>query len=187
MTGNILADLAVLGISQQHPITVIRVSLVAKTLVPDLWQPTVTVIEEAIYRNLDAGYLKVIVSPVDNTESVALTISGADRISSLLLHDTGSLASAATLALEAVQFCFLDLANHDTTTRVLTNLRVKLRQRLAQFESRCQRCPHGGRFTRLWMTNEQNRMENMARLLAEVSNEAGANRHSSYYLQEAAE
>lgn len=171
--GTIIADLAVLGTVQRGPATADRLPAVAKSLVPEYWQPTAAVIEAAIGRNMAAGALRA-------DGALALTEAGRVRFSALILSDTGSLACPAALALEALQFCFLDCADADTAARALARLAVRLEHRLTDLEIRCRQCPHRGRYAALWMEFEQRRLKEMARLLAAVSCDAATSEPVSH-------
>jgi len=177
MPGSTIADLAVLGISQTGPIAPQRLVVVAKTLVPDLWNPTAGVIDAAICRNLSASHL-VIEDANFGGEDLELTIRGSEKLRGLLLHDPGHAASPATHATEAIQFCFLDAADPETAELVLVRMQTRLHQRLSELRQRCRRCPHNGRYVNLWMGMEQRRLEAAAQMLAVVTSNSPSPRNS---------
>lgn len=179
MSGTAIADLTVLGICYARPIRVKRIITIAKSLVPEFWQPTTDVIEAACRRNLSNGCLQNPIRTHSSTE-LELTPIGINRVADLLTHDPGELTQPSTLAMDAVQFCFLDFADTETKISVLGRHTARLNRRLAQFEDRCRNCPHQGDFTRLWMDAERSRLDGMAQLLAKVSAEPAI---SSSYTQ----
>ncbi len=170
MSGTMIADLAVLGIAHQHPLPVDRIAVIAKALVPDLWQPTRDVIAASGQRNLKAHFLNRNCQN-SKADELVLTDAGSNQVIKLLRHDTGDHTQPSTLVLDALQFCFLDFADTATKISVLNRHTARLERRLAQFEDRCRKCPHQGRFSRMWMAAERSRFECMARLLEDVSAE----------------
>jgi hypothetical protein len=170
MSGTAIADLTVLGITYSRPIRVDRIISIAKSLVPEFWQPTTEVIEAACRRNILNGCLSRN-APENAAAQLTLTAPGIRRVADLLTHDPGELTQPSTLAMDAVQFCFLDFADSETKISVLSRHTQRLNQRLAQFEDRCRQCPHQGHFTRMWMDVERSRLDCMAQLLARISSE----------------
>lgn len=172
MSGFNIADLAVLGIAQRGSIPTTSLINIAKAMVPDLWYPTTDVIEFAVQRNLKAGFLS---AQNQNSANISLTLTpfGATQLRSLLLCDPGKVPSSITQATEAVQFCLLDAIDSMTAERVLCRLRGRLQERKAAFDNRCERCPHHGRYARLWMNAEQRHLETTSQMLEEISSELG--------------
>tara|TARA_B100001142_G_C14221941_1_gene611885 strand:- start:222 stop:779 length:558 start_codon:yes stop_codon:yes gene_type:complete len=168
MSINILTDLAVLGIAHQGPITTSKIAVIAKSLVPELWSPTIGVIDAAVRRNLQIEYLarekEEAKSPL-----LKLTETGHTQIQKLLLCDPGDHISSATQAVETVQFCFLDAASRTTAEMVLTRLQNQQKKRLKALRDRCRNCPHEGRYMKLWMGTEQRRLAAVKQMLAIVS------------------
>jgi len=172
MPWNVLPDLAVLGITASSPTPVNQVVKISKDLVPDLWNPTGEVIEQAIFRLLGDG-LVVASDHQGAPDHLYVTAGGRDRLRRLLCFDPGYMTSPATLAVEAVQFRFLDVADSDTTDQVLNRLRGRIERRRDELKRRCKAQPAQGRFANLWMTMEQLRLTEMARLMALIGREAG--------------
>lgn len=186
MSGNVITDLVVLGIAQQGPIVVDSVVRVAKSLVPELWQPTGGVIFSSIRRNLDKGYLRH-EEPEKAADQLMITQAGLDRVRTLMLQDSGGITSSTTLAADVVQFCFLDIADAETTVCVLDRLKGKTDRRLRELEGRCNRCPNRGRFTNLWISMERRRLEGFADMLAMVSGQSLPNTVAYFETRLAAE
>ena len=168
MSVNILTDLAVLGIAHQGPITIRKIAAVAKSLVPELWSPTNGVIDAAVRRNFQIGYLAKEKGEAKPT-LLKLTDSGRTQIQKLLLCDPGNHVSPATQAVETVQFCLLDAASRTTAKMVLTRLQNQQKKRLKALRDRCRDCPHEGRYMKLWMGTEQRRLAAVEQMLAMVS------------------
>jgi len=174
MPWNVLPDLAVLGIAASGPAPLNQVVKTAKSLLPDLWNPTSDVIEQAILRLLSDGL--VIASDQDGApECLHVTADGQHRLRRLLCFDPGYMTSPATLAVEAVQFRFLDVADNDATDQVLRRLRGRIERRRDELEHRYKDQPSQDRFANLWMTMEQVRLTEMARLMALIGREAVPN------------
>ena len=171
MQGNTLLELAVLGIVAQGPVPRDAIARTAKSLMPELWSPTLEVIEAAVGRGVRAGHLT---RPAHEHQRIGLTSAGAVRLRGLLLRDPGGLDTPTTLAVEAMQFCCLDHVDQATARRVLDRLVDRLTRRLDDYERRLRRCPHDGRFTRLWMGIEQRRLRGMVRVLADIATEGHA-------------
>ena len=161
MPGGTIVHLAVLGVVHTRDTDPTQISKIAKSLVPDLWCPTTDVIMVAIQRCLDRAHF--IEGPL---EIVSITDAGRRYLRELLLHNPGDPISPETLALEALQFCFLDTADSEIAQRVLERLHRRTRRRLEEFENRCRQCAHSGRFTTIWMGMETRRLETAARMLA---------------------
>ena len=161
MPGGTIVHLAVLGVVHTRDTGPTQISKIAKSLVPDLWCPTTDVIMVAIQRCLDRAHF--IEGPL---EIVSITDAGRRYLRELLLHNPGDPISPETLALEALQFCFLDTADSEIAQRVLERLHRRTRRRLEEFENRCRQCAHSGRFTTIWMGMETRRLETAARMLA---------------------
>lgn len=168
MPNNTIADLAVLGILHNGPMSVDRLAPVLKALMPEFWQPTHEVIEVTVFRNLDCGYLQ---QTIYGKEKNCLTVTptGAERIRVLLRADPGSHISSAALATEAIQFCFLDIADRNTVAAVLQRLMLRFDKRRASLEDRYRRCPYHGRYKNLWIGMELRRLERMIDDLSAIS------------------
>ena len=170
MTGASIADLTVLGIASEGPIEADRVVAVAKSLVPEHWQPTASVIAAVIERNLAAGLLRRTENhPMD--QHLWLTAEGSEKIRALLLCPPEELAPSALPAAEAIQFCFLDTTDSETAKAVLFRFQRKLEKRLSSYEQRSAKGPDSGRYKNFWLDMEQRRLESMVRFLTVVSNE----------------
>lgn len=173
MTNPSIADLAVLGIAGEGPIEPGRIATVVKSLAPEHWQPTTSVIDRTIEKNLAQGFLRCTGNRSTNRH-LAITVEGVDKVRALLLCPSETLAPSAPLAAEAIQFCFLDTADDDIAGKILSRYRARLNDRLAAYERRSAQCPYGGRYTNFWMDMEQRRLESMVRFLAGVANDAAA-------------
>lgn len=163
-----IADLVVLGIAQKGPVVSDDLIKIAKSLIPEFWQPTNGVLVSAIERNIDAGFIRAI----NNKELKAIfviTLPGAERLRTLLLADPGAENTSVTLAAEAVQFFFLDNADNATTDRVLKRLQNKISSRIIQLRNQAKKCLAKEHFRFLWVDMEQCRLEGMAQMLADVS------------------
>lgn len=165
MTSTVIADLAVLGCVRENPATLPFVIENARNLTPDLWSPTVDVIEAAVERGLTAGNLKL-AGDQGRKEFLYITESGVEYIQHLLMFDPKSLDSPLVQAIELVQLSYLDLANADTIDCVLGRLQVRAHQRILRFKARSQQKSRMGRFARLWMMLEQRRGESMADVIS---------------------
>lgn len=159
-----MTDLALLGISQQGPVPITCLIKALQSLMPELWRPTVSVIEGAIERNIEARNVRIIKMESAH-EALTLTKEGEAELESLLKSDTGDLGNAASYATEVLQFCFLDAANPKTTHFVLSRLKHRAESRLSEFVGRSQRCPNEGRYTRLWIGLEKRRLEGLSRMM----------------------
>ena len=171
MSVNIITDLAVLGIAHQGPITINQIASVAKSLVPELWSPTISVIDAAARRNYQTGNLTK-EKKEERSLLLKLTDTGRGQLQRLLLCDPGELVSPATQAVEAIQFCLLDTASPPTTEMVLTRMQDRQKKRLANLRIRCLNCPHDGRYMNLWMGMEQRRLAAVEQMLTMVSNDS---------------
>ena len=135
MPGASIADLTVLGIASEGPIEAERIATVAKSLVPEHWQPTANVIAAVIERNLETGLLRRTGNhPMD--QHLMVTAKGNEKIRALLLCPPEALAPSALPAAEAVQFCFLDTTDSETAKTVLLRFQRKLENRLSSYEQR---------------------------------------------------
>ena len=168
MPSGTIVDLAVLGVVHTRDTAPTQISKIAKSLVPDLWYPTTDVIKVAIQRCLDRT--NFIDGPL---EIISITDAGRRYLRELLLHNPGDQISPETLALEALQFCFLDTVDSEIAQHVLQRLHRRTRRRLEEFENRCRQCPHSGRFTNIWMDMETHRLETTARMLALARDKIG--------------
>ena len=168
MPSGTIIDLAVLGVVHARDTAPTQISKIAKSLVPDLWYPTTDVIKVAIQRCLDRTHF--IDGPL---EIVSITDAGRRYLRELLLHNPGDQISPETLALEALQFCFLDTVDSEIAQHVLQRLHRRTRRRLEEFENRCRQCAHSGRFTNIWMGMETHRLETTVRMLALARDKIG--------------
>jgi len=170
VTGISIADLAVLGIASGGPIGANRIAAVAKALVPEHWQPTVSVITAGIERNLSAGLLRNRKDYLSD-EQFTVTAEGNAKFRALLLCSPEALAPSAIPAAEAIQFCFLDYTDASTAKTVLLRFQENLRCRLTSCEQRSAKCRQRGRYKNFWLEMEQHRLKSMASFLATVSDE----------------
>ena len=163
-SGTTIADLAVLGVVQRSSVQLDHIRSAVKGMFPDQWLPTAGVVDAAVERALSAGHLLVRQSGSLET-TIGTTDAGRAQFRALLLTDPGDALSPAVRALEAMQFCFLDLADASTARRVLNRIRRQTRQRLAALRQRSQQCPHAGRYASLWISMETRRLETSAQLI----------------------
>lgn len=163
MTAKNLTDLVVLGILHRTPVTEEQVSVIAKSIIPDLWHPTSDVINEAIVRNLKFGFLTY---TSNFPQKLLLTIVGKERFQALISLNVGLNAGRFCYAFEAMQFCFLDNALPEIIEIVLEHQRIRIAARLAELQSRCDRCPANGHYMRLWMDMERQRLETKAEMIS---------------------
>ena len=168
MTGRGMMDMALLGISQQGPIAITNIVQALQSLIPELWYPTVNVIEGAIKRNVAELNLRI-VELHSTDEALILTQKGEEQLEFLLKSDPGDLEGVTPAVADALQFCFLDTANAKTAEYVLRRLKDRADRRLAEFAGRSQRCPSKGRFTRLWIGMEQRRLEAVSQLIGLIN------------------
>lgn len=170
MTANKITDLTVLGAVQQGAFTADQITSIAKSLTPEFWQPTTSVIETAICLNLKLEYLRC-EGPGTSRECLSITPKGREHFLSLLQLHSSLNTSPMNLAYEAIQFRFLDSADQDTAELVLAGLAARYNIRADNHES--QRCniPHHGRFSNIWMGLEQLRLRRMAQLCSSISSE----------------
>ncbi|PPR61341.1 MAG: hypothetical protein CFH10_01193 [Alphaproteobacteria bacterium MarineAlpha4_Bin2] len=164
MNAREMTDLALLGISQQGPVPITCIIDALQSLMPELWRPTISVIEGAIRRNLEARKVSIVKTKSAH-DALILTKEGEDELESLLKSDAGDLGSTTSYVAEALQFCFLDTANPNTTHFVLSRLEDRAQRRLSEFVGRSQRCPNEGRYTRLWIGLEKRRLEGISRMM----------------------
>ena len=168
MSKLIIADLVVLGICQKSPTSPEGLIQIAKSLIPDLWQPTGGVLLSAIQRNLTASYLDFIDTEL-LSNVLKLTPAGSEQVRTLLLADPGNETTSTTLTADAIQFFFLDNADAETADQVLKRLRLKVGRRISEFKKRSNKYPSQGRFTGMWANMEKCRLEGMAQMLENVS------------------
>ena len=171
MSVNILTDLAVLGITHHRPLAIGQVASIAKSLVPELWNPTNSVIFSAVRRNIQINYLKK-EKTGKKSYNIKLTKKGHVQLQNLLLCDPGELVSPTTQAVEAIQFCLLDAASPPTAEMVLIRLQNRQRKRLEDLQHRCLNYPHNGRYLNLWMGMEQRRIAAAEQMLTMIYKEA---------------
>ena len=167
MLSSAISDLAVLGIARRGGAPVDRVSKIAKSIVPDLWTPTVDVIDEAILRNRNVGFLAIIGSA--EFTRLQLTETGTQRFWSLITQKLEPHNNRGRCALEALQFFFLDGADHATVNTVLDRQYSRVREQLRELKKRCQCCAQKGRYSGLWMDMERQRLEATAEMLVSAS------------------
>ena len=167
MLSSAIADLAVLGISRHDGAPVNRVSKIVKSIVPDLWTPTVDVIDEAILRNRNVGF--VLITGSAAFSRLQLTETGIQRFWSLITQKLEPHNNRGRCALEALQFFFLDGADPATVTTVLERQHSWVREQLRELKKRCKCCPQKGRYSGLWMDMERQRLEAMAEMLVSAS------------------
>ena len=163
-SGTTIADLAVLGTVQRNSIQPDHIRSAIKGMFPDQWLPTAGVVDAAVERAISAGHLSIR-DPESVETTIGTTDAGRAQFRALLLADPGDAFSPAVRALEAMQFCFLDLADASTARKVLNRIRRQTRQRLAALRQRSQQCPHAGRFASLWISMETRRLETSAQLI----------------------
>ncbi|MEE2688757.1 MAG: hypothetical protein VX430_04955 [Pseudomonadota bacterium] len=173
MTGRGMTDLALLGITQQGPIAITNIVQALQSLIPELWYPTVSVIEGAIKRNV-AELNLCIVELHSTDEALTLTPKGEEKLELLLKSDPGDLEGVTPVVADALQFCFLDTASAKTVEYVLRRLKDRADRRLAEFSVRSQRCPNKGHFTRLWIGMEQRRLEAVSQLIGSINRDCVA-------------
>ena len=154
VSGTTIADLAVLGVVQRNSVQADHIRAAVKGMFPDQWLPTAGVVNAAVERAVSAGHLSI-----RQLESLGTTIETTDagraQFQALLLTDPG----------EAMQFCFLDLADAGTAKKVLNRIRRRTKQRLTALRRRTQKCPHAGRYASLWISMETRRLETSAQLI----------------------
>ena len=164
VSGTTIADLAVLGVVQRNSVQADHIRAAVKGMFPDQWLPTAGVVNAAVERAVSAGHLSI-----RQLESLGTTIETTDlgraQFQALLLTDPGDALSPALRALEAMQFCFLDLADAGTAKKVLNRIRRRTKQRLTALRRRTQKCPHAGRYASLWISMETRRLETSAQLI----------------------
>jgi hypothetical protein len=163
-SGTTIADLAVLGVVQRTSVQPDRIRSAVKGLFPDQWQPTAGVVDAAVERAVSAGHLSIC-HPGSQETTISTTDTGRAQFQALLLTDPGDALSPAVRTLEAMQFCFLDLADANTTRKVLNRIRRRTKQRLTALRQRTQKCPHAGRYASLWVSMETRRLETSAQLI----------------------
>lgn len=186
MTAREMTDLALLGVSRQGPVSVTRVVNVLQSLIPDLWRPTVSVIEGAIKRNLDVGNLQI-AEPEAVEPTLILTPKGEGALLGLIRAEPGDLGHAVSYAAEAIQIYFLDPADVKTADFVLKRLKDRTDRRLSEFKGRSVCCPNEGRFTRLWIGLEQRRLEGVSHMLSLVNCDCEAEASRAQTIAHAAE
>ena len=158
LSANDIGEFSVLGICYSHPLHFEKIITVAKNLMPELWSPTADVVDTSVYRCVSAGYLKL--NKIQTfSQSVQITALGKDRLHNLVLRDPGDESGSKLHAWEFLQFCFLDFIDCDTAKTVLFSLRSRLQERLSNFRQRSESCPHTGRYIKLWLSIETNRLE----------------------------
>ena len=159
-----IADLAVLGVVQRSSVQPDHIRSAVKGMFPDEWLPTASVVDAAVERAVSVGHLSI-----RHSGSLEITIDTTDagraQFRALLLTDPGDALSPAVRALEAMQFCFLDLADTRTAGKVLNRIRRRTKQRLMALRRRTQQCPHAGRYASLWISMETRRLETSAQLI----------------------
>lgn len=171
MIGTSISDLAVLGIASEGPVEPKQIVVIAKALSPELWQPTACVIDTAIEKNLYAGLLRRTGNRLMDKHLI-VSAEGIETICALLLRPPETLAPSATLAAEAIQFCFLDAADTQTAAKVLVRFQAKLNERLAAFERRSTQDPYNGKYSNYWVGMEQQRLAAMVQFVASIFNDA---------------
>tara|TARA_B100000676_G_scaffold306144_1_gene361801 strand:+ start:313 stop:873 length:561 start_codon:yes stop_codon:yes gene_type:complete len=181
-----MTDLALLGVSRQGPILVSRVVNVMQSLIPDLWRPTVSVIEGAIKRNIDVGNLQIAEREAEE-HTLILTPKGEGALMALIRADPGDLGHAMSYAAGAIQIYFLDTADAETANFVLKRLKDRTDRRLSEFKCRSVCYPKEGRFTRLWIGLEQRRLEGVSHMIALVSSDCAAEASRTQTIAKAAE
>ena len=168
MVSNEITDLTILGIARQGPVNPPRLVSSAKMLAPEFWQPTDDVIVMAIRRNLNLGRLRSLTAEKE-TNNLILSECGRARLGELLLDNKSYENWPTTTTLEALQFCFLDSADTETTKTVLIGMKSRLVNRLANFE-KCSYIYYGeSRFSSPWVALERQRLENWAQMLSTIS------------------
>ncbi len=163
-SGTIISDLAVLGTVQRTSIRPDHIRSAIKGMFPDQWLPTAGVIDAAVERAVSAGHLSIR-NPKSLETTIGTTDAGRAQFRTLLLTDPGDVLSPAVRALEAMQFCFLDLADAGTARKVLSRIRRQMKRRLTALRQRTQQCPHAGRYANLWISMETRRLETSAQLI----------------------
>ena len=163
-SGTTIADLAVLGVVQRSSVQPKHICSAVKGMFPDRWLPTAGVVDAAVERAVLAGHLAVYHPRLQDTK-ISTTAAGCRSFQALLLTDPGDTLSPAVQALEAMQFCFLDLADASTAKKVLVRIRRRTKQRLKALRQRAQQCPHAGRYASLWISMETRRLETSAQLI----------------------
>ena len=163
-SGTLIADLAVLGTVQRNSIQPDHIRSAIKGMFPDQWLPTTGVVDADVERAVLAGHL-LIYYPGSQETMIGTTDAGRAQFRSLLLTDPGDALSPSVRALEAMQFCFLDLTDASTTRKVLNRIRRRTKQRLTALRQRTLKCPHAGRYTSLWISMETRRLETSAQLI----------------------
>ncbi len=166
MSGNDIADLTILGTLHQHSRTYEVLAGNAKSLIPELWNPTADVLDQAISRNLEAGY-------INHHKGIpfsqySLSRAGNDHFLYLMTLDAGPRNSAFARALEALQFCFLDGACPAAAATILDRHHERIIERLTELRRRCHQRPGSGAYARLWMETEQRRLELTMKMLSEA-------------------
>ena len=95
-------------------------------------------------------------------------MAGKERFQALISFKVELNAGRFYHAFEAIQFCFLDNALPEITKTVLEHQRGSTAARLAELQSRCDRCPDNGHYMRLWMGMERQRLETKAEMISEA-------------------
>ena len=168
MVSKEITDLTILGIARQGPVNPHCLVASAKMLAPEFWQPTDDVIVMAIRRNLDLGHLRSLTAE-KQTNNLILSECGRARLGELLLDDKSYENWPTTTTLEALQFCFLDRADTETTKTVLAGMKSRLVNHLANFE-KCSYIYFGeSRFSSPWVALERQRLESWAQKLSTIS------------------
>ena len=186
MTAREMTDLALLGVSRQGPVPVTRVVNVLQSLVPDLWRPTVSVIEGAIKRNLDVGNLQITEQEAGEP-TLILTPKGEGALLALIRAEPDYHGHAMSYAADAIKIYFLDTADAETAGFVLQRLKDRTDRQLSEFKGRSVCYPNEGRFTRLWIGLEQHRLEGVSHMIALVNRDCAAEASRTQTIAKAAE
>ena len=186
MTAREMTDLALLGVSRQGPVLVTRIVNVLQSLMPDLWRPTVSVIEGAIKRNLDVGNLQIAEREAEEP-TLILTPKGEGALVDLIRADPGDPGHAMSYAADAIKINFLDTADAETADFVLKRLKDRTDRRILEFKCRSVRYPNEGQFTRLWIGLEQRRLEGFSHMIARVNRDCAAEASRAQTIATAAE
>ncbi len=184
MLVNGIVDLVVLGSAHKTPITVDSLVSQAKSLIPEIWQPTRGVVEASILRSINLGFLRL---SKDQDEFLETTILGFKHVQSLMLYDAGRLNSKENLTVDAVQFCFLDIVDKKTACLVLQRLREKNTYQLSEFKEKLKHCRKKSRFLYLWMRMNRERLEGLEKILLIATEQAQMKLEMTPICQEVAE
>ena len=108
------ADLAVLGVLRRKTTDVKGVVRLLQNLIPDIWHPSLDVIEAALFRNLGNGTIRY----KGGRSPLYVTEAGTRRIVEILNDETNG-EWYCIRVLEALQIRFLDLGTNEVVQQFL--------------------------------------------------------------------